>query len=66
MSATNMFSDTNILIYAYSTTELTKKTVATEVLKHPLHISIQVINEFHLLNLHSRSHSDISINIGIA
>ena len=55
MSAANMFSDTNILIYAYSTTELTKKTVATEVLKHPLHISIQVINEFHWV-MHHKYH----------
>ena len=47
MNAVKEFSDTNILIYAYSSTEIDKKTVAVELLQHPLMLSIQVINEFH-------------------
>lgn len=47
MNAVKEFSDTNILIYAYSSTEIDKRTVAIELLQHPLTLSIQVINEFH-------------------
>ena len=47
MNAVKAFSDTNILIYAYSSTEIDKKTVAIELLQYPLTLSIQVINEFH-------------------
>ena len=41
------FLDTNILIYAYSGTELSKKEQALSLLKeHPISLSTQVINEF--------------------
>ena len=42
-----VFIDTNILIYAYSETELDKKDITLTVLEnHHIVISIQVINEF--------------------
>lgn len=47
MSAGNVFSDTNIFIYAYSATEPDKKAIAVDILKQPITISIQVVNEFH-------------------
>jgi predicted nucleic acid-binding protein len=47
MNAANVFSDTNIFICAYSVTEPEKKAIAVNILKQPVTISIQVINEFH-------------------
>ena len=47
MSDVKEFSDTNILIYAYSSTENDKRTRALAILQHPLTLSIQVVNEFH-------------------
>lgn len=42
----SFFIDTNIFIYAYSTTELTKKDIARNLLTDNIQISIQIVNEF--------------------
>lgn len=47
MNETSVFSDTNIFIYAYSATEPEKKAIAVDILKQPVTVSIQVVNEFH-------------------
>jgi len=39
------FIDTNIFLYAFSTKDLKKQTVAKEIVLQPYHISTQVINE---------------------
>jgi predicted nucleic acid-binding protein len=41
-----VFIDTNILIYAYSSTELDKKQLADKLLKTDVKISTQIVNEF--------------------
>jgi len=42
-----VFIDTNILIYAYSTTELDKRNITFTILEsYSIVISVQVINEF--------------------
>jgi len=42
-----VFVDTNILIYAYSTTELNKRNITLTILEsYSIVISVQVINEF--------------------
>ncbi len=39
------FIDTNIFLYAFSTKDLQKQTIAKEIVLKPYHISTQVINE---------------------
>lgn len=40
------FIDTNILVYAYSNTEIEKKQLADKLLKTDIKISTQIVNEF--------------------
>ena len=39
------FIDTNIFLYAFSTKDLNKQTIAKKIVLQPYHISTQVINE---------------------
>jgi len=39
------FIDTNIFLYAFSTKDLQKQTIAKEIVLKPYYISTQVINE---------------------
>ena len=56
-----VFVDTNVLIYAYSDTEIEKKEISLRTLENKeIIISTQVINEF-IWNMHNKFQIDIEL-----